>query len=87
MKWLLCGLTFALSVAIAIGTAALRAENIHLRKQIERDCRRIEVRRMELGRLQRLALEQGTPERLAVALRALLRPPQPQQTPEVQSWQ
>ncbi len=87
MKWILCGLTFAMSVGLAIATAALRAENVHLRQQIERDCRRIEIRRMELGRLQRLAIEQATPERLVVQLRAMVRPPRQQAIGEVQSWQ
>ena len=58
-----------------------------LRKQIERDCRRIEIRRMELGRLQRLAIEQATPERLAVQLRAMVRPPRELAGSEVRSWQ
>ncbi|MGE3174772.1 MAG: hypothetical protein AB7O97_19235 [Planctomycetota bacterium] len=74
MKWLLCGLTFALAVGLAVATAAIRAGNIRLRQQLERDYRRIEARAIELRRLQVLAIDQVTPERLAGELRALLRP-------------
>lgn len=74
MKWALCGLTFALAVVLAIGTAAIRAGNIHLRKQLEREYRGIEARAVELGRLSVQALDQVTPERLAVTLRELLEP-------------
>ncbi len=72
MKWALCGLTFALAVVLAIGTAAIRAGNIHLRQQLERDYRAIEARAVELGRLSAQALDQVTPERLAGALRHLI---------------
>lgn len=84
MRWLLCGLTFALAVALAVGTAAIRAENLRERQRIDRELRKIEIRRLELQRLSVQALERATPERLAANLRSLLK-----QAPSAQeqSWQ
>ena len=48
MKWVLCGITFALSVALAVGTASYRAGNTKMRLQIEREYRSIEARRIEV---------------------------------------
>jgi hypothetical protein len=75
MRWVLCGLTFALTVALAIGTAAIRAENIRLRHRLDREYRAIEARAIELQRLSVQAVELVTPERLAASLRALVRGP------------
>lgn len=72
MKWVLCGITFALSVALAVGTASYRAGNTRLRMQIEREYRSIEARRIEVRRLSLAAAEQATPERLCDRLRAVL---------------
>ena len=74
MKWILCGLTFALAVALAVGTAAIRAGNVQLRRDLERDYRGIEARKIMLRRLSVLAVEQVTPERLVVLLRSLMDP-------------
>jgi hypothetical protein len=74
MKWILCGLTFALAVALAVGTAAIRAGNVQLRRDIERDWRRVEARAIELRRLSVMAVEHVTPERLVVLLRSLMTP-------------
>ena len=74
MKWILCGLTFALTVAMAVGTAAIRTGNVQLRREIERDYRRIEARKIMLRRLSVTAIEQVTPERLVVLLRSLTGP-------------
>lgn len=68
MKWLLAGLLFALAVALAIGTAAIRAENAHLRRAVDATMRDIEDRRVELTRLSVERLQDATPERLAEAL-------------------
>ncbi len=73
MKWVLCGITFALSVALAVGTASYRAGNTRLRMQIEREYRSIEARRIEVRRLSLAAAEQATPERLCDRLRDVLR--------------
>ena len=35
MKWALAGICFALLVALAIGTAAIRAENVQRRKALQ----------------------------------------------------
>ncbi len=86
MKWVLCGITFALAVVLAIGTAAIRAGNIHLRQQLEREYRGIEARTVELNRLSVQAMGQVTPERLAVRLRALIEPERPV-TAETATWQ
>lgn len=73
MRWVLCGLTFALAVALAVGTVAIRAENVRLRHRLESDYRRLEARAIELRRLSVQAAESVTPERLAAALHDLLR--------------
>jgi hypothetical protein len=67
MRWLLAGLLFALAVALAIGTAAIRAENVLLRHQVERDYRAVHDRVVELRRLTVERLAEATPERLARA--------------------
>ena len=65
MKWLLAGLLFALAVALAIGTAAIRAENARRRHVVECAYRDIQDRIVELRRLSIEKLEQATVERLA----------------------
>jgi hypothetical protein len=73
MKWMLCGLSFALAVALAIGTTAIRADNVHARQRLEREWNGLLLRRMELQRLSVQSIERATPERLASSLRTLLR--------------
>ena len=73
MRWLLAGLLFALSVALAIGTVAIRAGNAMLRHQIERTYQQIADRRVELIRITGEQAEAMTPENLAVAMWDLLR--------------
>jgi hypothetical protein len=65
MRWLLAGLLFALAVALAIGTAAIRAENAHYRRLVETTYRDILDRKIELQRLAVERLAEATPERLA----------------------
>ncbi len=65
MRWLLAGLLFALAVALAIGTAAIRAENAHCRRRVDQALRDIDDRRVELTRLSVERLEAATPEKLA----------------------
>jgi hypothetical protein len=65
MRWLLAGLLFALSVALAIGTAAIRAENARYRRIVDEALRDIHDRNMELTRLSVERLQDATPERLA----------------------
>jgi hypothetical protein len=67
MRWLLAGLLFALAVALAIGTAAIRAENARRRHAVERDYRDIQDRVVELRRLSVNRLEEASTERLAEA--------------------
>lgn len=67
MRWLLAGLLFALAVAMAIGTAAIRAENSLRRHAAERLFREVQDRKVELDRLSVLLLEAASPERLAAA--------------------
>jgi|JRYL01.1.fsa_nt_gb uncharacterized membrane-anchored protein YhcB (DUF1043 family) len=67
MKWILAGLSFACAIGLAIGTAALRAENVRLRRAIEVQYRDVQDRIVEVRRLQKEALEFATPERLAEA--------------------
>ncbi len=67
MRWLLAGLLFALAVALAIGTAAIRAENAHYRHAVELTYRDIQDRIVELRRLSVNRLEEASLERLATA--------------------
>lgn len=67
MRWILAGLSFACAIGLAIGTAALRAENVRLRRTIELQYRDVQDRIVEVRRLQKDALEFATPERLAEA--------------------
>jgi hypothetical protein len=87
MKWLLCGLTFALAVGLAIATAAIRAGNTLVKRQIEEERERIEWRRVERQRLHVLALNEVTPERLAQQLRALAEPASTAAPAEASPWQ
>jgi hypothetical protein len=73
MRWLLAGLMFALAVGLAIGTAALRAENARTRRSIEIEYRAVWDRVVELKRLNIEKLAEASPERLAQAHRAHLR--------------
>jgi ribosomal protein L17 len=67
MRWWLAGLLFALAVAQAIGTAALRAENARLRFAVESLQTSIQDRRVEHARLVVDRLADSKPERLAAA--------------------
>jgi hypothetical protein len=73
MKWVLCGITFALSVVLAVGTASYRAGNAKLRLQLEREYRSIEARMIEVRRLSLRTAELATPERLCDRLRDALK--------------
>ncbi len=68
MKWLLAGLLFALAVAMAIGTAAIRAENVRRRLAVEDLRNAIQLRSVELQRLAIDRVEAVAPHRLAEAL-------------------
>ena len=68
MRWLLAGLLFALTVALAASTAALRAENVHYRRLVDQALRDIGDRNLELTRLSVERLHEATPERLAEVL-------------------
>lgn len=89
MRWVLCGLTFAMAVTLAIGTAAIRAGNVRLMRRIHDQCHAIALRQIELDRLQVLAATQVTPERLVEVLRTLVDPTPPAAAPvaEDASWQ
>ena len=65
MKWMLAGILFALAVALAIGTAALRAGNAALRHRVERTYHEIQDRIVELRRLSCERAEACVPENLA----------------------
>lgn len=72
MRWVLAGLLFALAVGLAIGTAALRADNARCRHRVEQSYREVWDRVVEHRRLSIERLRNATPERLAVAHRAQL---------------
>lgn len=65
MRWLIAGLLFALAVALAIATAAIRAGNVVRRRQIEDSYRKVDHRTVERQRLSVAVLEAASPERLA----------------------
>lgn len=67
MRWLLAGLLFALAVALAIGTAALRADNVRFRHRVEREFQAVKDRVVEFRRLSVERLAEASPERLAKA--------------------
>jgi hypothetical protein len=67
MRWALAGLLFALAVVLAIGTAAMRAENTRRRAAVERAYREVQDRIVELRRLEIDRLKDASPERLATA--------------------
>lgn len=73
MRWLLAGLLFALAVALAIGTVAIRAGNAALRHRVESTYREIQDRVAELERLGLERAETATPEFLATAMWSHLR--------------
>ena len=65
MKWLIAGLLFALAVGLAVGTAAIRAENVVVRRNVEQQYLAINDRQKELDRLWFQRLQSISPERLA----------------------
>ena len=65
MRWLIAGLSFALAVVLAIGTAAIRADNTRMRHAIERTYRAIEDRIVEYRQLSLRRLDAASPQRLA----------------------
>ena len=83
MKWVLAGLAFALAVGLAIGTAAIRAENTRERHRLELEFRMVQDRVLEARRLAVAAMQDGTPQKLAQALRELLKR---QREREAQQW-
>jgi len=65
MRWLIAGLLFALAVTLAIGTAAIHAENVCARRRIEHRFLRVEDRIVEFERLSLQQVEAASPQRLA----------------------
>ncbi len=68
MRWLLAGLLFALAVAMAIGTAAIRAENVRRRLAVEDVYTDIKLRGVELRRMTTDRIEETSPHHLAEVL-------------------
>jgi hypothetical protein len=83
MRWMLAGLAFALTVGLAIATAAFRADNTRCRLRIQADIDRILDRMVELDRLKVRVQEEAAPARLAAQIRAHLRQRQSRRTDEV----
>ncbi len=65
MRWILAGIAFALAMVMAIGTAALRAENTRRRHDVELRMRATWDRVVEYRRLSVAQLEEATAEHLA----------------------
>lgn len=72
MRWLLAGLCFALTVGLAVASAAIESDNIRLRRRIELLHVQATDRLVELRRRAVQALEQEVPEALAARLRAAM---------------
>jgi len=84
MRWLLAGFLFALAIALAVGTAALRAENVRCRHRVEREFQAVKDRLVEFRRLSVERLAEATPERLAKAHWAHLRAEQRRREAQLQ---
>jgi hypothetical protein len=67
MRWVIAGFLFALAVTLAVGTAAIRADNTRMRRHIERSYREVQDRVVELRRLDMLSLDAASPRQLAAA--------------------
>lgn len=65
MRWLIAGVLFALAVTLAIGTAALRADNVRKRRELEQGYRAVWDRIVEFKRIRVEQLESVAPEKLA----------------------
>ena len=65
MKWIIAGLLFALAVGLAVATAAIRADNVVARRNVEQQYQRINDRIRELSRLSYERRRPLAPERLA----------------------
>lgn len=63
MKWVLAGVSFAFLVALALGTAAAKAENVRTRARIEQISMQVEFCRLEVDR--RSMELRDSPEHLA----------------------
>ena len=65
MRWLIAGLLFALAVSLAIYTAALRADNVRGRRELEQQYRGVWTQIIEYKRLSVQQLEAVSPEELS----------------------
>lgn len=65
MRWLIAGFLFALAVSLAVATAALRADNVRARRNLEQDYRGVWDRLVEFKRLSVQQLESVSPDELA----------------------
>jgi hypothetical protein len=65
VRWLIAGLLFACAVILAIGTAAIRADNTRMRYTIELGFVAVEDRKIEYERLSFARLDAAAPEHLA----------------------
>ncbi len=72
MRWILAGIAFALMVCLAVGTVAIRTENVRTRRRVEVEWNQLLDRRIELDRVRAVASEQSSPRVLAHALRRVL---------------
>lgn len=66
MRWFLAALLFAAAVALAIATAAIRADNARTRYVVETIYQAVNDRIVEQRRLAIARLAEASPERLAV---------------------
>ncbi|MGC6488347.1 MAG: hypothetical protein ACON4Z_11925 [Planctomycetota bacterium] len=65
MRWMIAGLLFALAVTLAIATAAVRADNVRARRDLEERYRGVWDQVIEFKRLSVQQLESVSPDELA----------------------
>ena len=65
MRWMIAGLLFALAVTLAVATAAVRADNVLARRELEERYRDVWDQIIEFKRLSVQQLESVSPDELA----------------------
>jgi len=65
LRWMIAGLLFALAVTLAVATAAVRADNVLARRELEERYRDVWDQIIEFKRLSVQQLESVSPDELA----------------------
>ena len=73
MRWVVAGVSFAVSVGLAVTAAAVRSDNVARRAALAEQFRRIQAQRFEFGKWQQVWREASRPAELARHARTLAR--------------